>query len=270
MISLKEIKNNYPKNLQVFERHILREYLQYKILEIIYRQQIGNNLVFIGGTALRIVYGNRRFSEDLDFDSKGISFEDFKKISDKIKKELEKQSIEVEINPRKTKSGAFVSELKILNILHKEGISPHEGEKLTIKVDAADQDYNFKPIIYNLDKFDVYIKIKVAPEDLILAQKFYCLLNRNRVMARDLFDISFLIENKNIKKPDFNYLREKMKYLSENDSIAAKQLKKKIKEENPWDDIQAKTEDLRNLLMNPDHISRIKNFKNDFEKWELN
>ncbi len=269
MLSLKEIKNNYPENLQIFKRHMLREYLQYKILEIIYSSKTGNELVFIGGTALRIVYGNRRFSEDLDFDSKGIGFEKFKSLSNEITKGLERQAIEVQTNPKKTESGAFVNELKIINLLHKEGISPHEGEKLTIKVDAADQKYDFEPNIYTLDKFDVYIKIKVAPMDLILAQKFYCLLNRNRVMVRDLFDISFLIENKEVKKPDFDYLRGKMKSLSEDDSIAAEELKTKIEKELSWDDLKDKTGDLKNLLMNPSHISRIENFKDDFESWTL-
>jgi predicted nucleotidyltransferase component of viral defense system len=34
-------------------------------------------LCFIGGTALRLCYGHERFSEDLDFDNNGLSFEDF-------------------------------------------------------------------------------------------------------------------------------------------------------------------------------------------------
>ena len=42
-----------------------RDYLQYLLLSLIYvRSQA---LVFMGGTALRIVYQVGRFSEDLDF-----------------------------------------------------------------------------------------------------------------------------------------------------------------------------------------------------------
>jgi hypothetical protein len=36
MIKLDEIKDNYPPNLQNFSLGILREYIQYKILEAIY------------------------------------------------------------------------------------------------------------------------------------------------------------------------------------------------------------------------------------------
>ena len=51
------------------KRAILREYLQTKILSLIYQEAISKNLFFVGGTALRILRGLDRFSEDLDFDS---------------------------------------------------------------------------------------------------------------------------------------------------------------------------------------------------------
>lgn len=55
------------------KRAILREYLQVKILEIIYQERISKNLFFVGGTALRLLRGLDRFSEDLDFDILGIT-----------------------------------------------------------------------------------------------------------------------------------------------------------------------------------------------------
>ena len=67
MLSLQNIKEYYPKQLWGSERFILREYLQYKILEIISDSQYARNLIFMGGTALRIIYNNSRFSEDLDY-----------------------------------------------------------------------------------------------------------------------------------------------------------------------------------------------------------
>ena len=62
MLSLKEIKTFYPESLRPFERFILREYLQYKILEIIFESPFANKLAFLGGTCLRIIYDNSRFS----------------------------------------------------------------------------------------------------------------------------------------------------------------------------------------------------------------
>ncbi|MGI4871815.1 MAG: nucleotidyl transferase AbiEii/AbiGii toxin family protein [Janthinobacterium lividum] len=36
------------------------------------RESAGRPLLFPGGTCLRIVHGNQRFSEDLDFDNSGL------------------------------------------------------------------------------------------------------------------------------------------------------------------------------------------------------
>ncbi len=57
MLSIEEIKKQYPDDFHKFERGILREYLQYLILEIIFKTDIAKKLSFLGGTCLKIVYG---------------------------------------------------------------------------------------------------------------------------------------------------------------------------------------------------------------------
>lgn len=47
--------------------NIVREYFQHLFLSELYRLPDAEHLLFKGGTALRIVYGSPRFSEDLDF-----------------------------------------------------------------------------------------------------------------------------------------------------------------------------------------------------------
>lgn len=69
MISLKEIQQYYPANLHGFRSFMLREYFQYKILEIVFECKFADKLCFLGGTCLRIVHDNSRFSDDLDFDN---------------------------------------------------------------------------------------------------------------------------------------------------------------------------------------------------------
>lgn len=64
MLSLKQIEKFYTDKEKLFKKNILREYLQYKILEIIFNHTLSNKLSFMGGTCLRIVYGTSRFSEN--------------------------------------------------------------------------------------------------------------------------------------------------------------------------------------------------------------
>ena len=91
MLSLKQIEQYYPENLRAFKKNLLREYLQYKILEIIFNSKLNNKLSFLGGTALRIVYDNSRFSEDLDFDNFALKQNEFSLLMEEIKIKLQKE-----------------------------------------------------------------------------------------------------------------------------------------------------------------------------------
>jgi len=71
MLDLRQIESFYPGTLRIFGRNLLREYLQYKILEIVYDSKFGKKLAFMGGTAIHMIHFNTRFSEDLDFDNLG-------------------------------------------------------------------------------------------------------------------------------------------------------------------------------------------------------
>ncbi len=46
---------------------IVKELLHYDILLALSRSELSHDLVFQGGTALRLCYGGQRYSEDLDF-----------------------------------------------------------------------------------------------------------------------------------------------------------------------------------------------------------
>ena len=77
MLSLNELMQYYPGPLPGYKSFILREYLQCKILQIIFNNQPrANKLCFIGGTSLRLLYNNNRFSEDIDFDHYGLTEND--------------------------------------------------------------------------------------------------------------------------------------------------------------------------------------------------
>ncbi len=45
----------------------LRQFLQIVLLKILHESANGASLAFTGGTALRLLHGLQRFSEDLDF-----------------------------------------------------------------------------------------------------------------------------------------------------------------------------------------------------------
>jgi len=204
MISINQIEQHYPENLRGFKRNILREYLQYKILEVIFNSRLAPKLSFLGGTALRIVHGNARFSEDLDFDNFKLSEDDFTLLTKEIQTGLRREGYTVEI--RNVLKRAFRCYIKVPQVLFENAMSDFVQEKILIQVDTEPHDFFYKPDKVFLNKFDVFTQIAVTPPDVLLAQKFYALLNRKRAKGRDFYDVVFLLQK---AKPNYEYLNQK-------------------------------------------------------------
>lgn len=205
MLNLEQIKLFYPKTEIISERGMLREYLQYKILSIVFKTRHAEKLSFIGGTAIRIIYGSDRFSEDLDFDHFGLSQENFGNLTKVIKNSLLKEGFEVET--RNVYQEAFRCYLKIPKLLFDHGLSGHKRERLLIRIDTTLQDLKTKPVLKIINKFGIFSEVKVNPADILLSQKIEAILRRKRVMGRDLYDIIYL---SSLATPNMWYLEQKL------------------------------------------------------------
>jgi len=205
MLDFEQIKSHYPVSLQGFERAILREYLQYKILQGLFESHLASKISFLGGTALRIVYGNLRFSEDIDLDNFGLTWEQFENLITEVVKLLELEGFDVEL--AKVAKVAFHCSIKFPKVLFDHGISPLQEEKIRIQIDTVAQGYEYKPEIKILNMFDVFTQIRVTPLSTLLSQKIFTAVNRKRAKGRDFFDIIFLMAQ---TKPDFGFLELKI------------------------------------------------------------
>jgi len=130
MLDLESIKSSYPENLRRFDRSLLKESLQYKILQIIFNSKESASLCFIGGTALRIIHNGIRFSEDLDFDNFGLKEDRFDELILNIKKKLELEGYIVEF--RDVFKEAYRYYLRFPKLLYKLGLPGYEEEKVLI------------------------------------------------------------------------------------------------------------------------------------------
>lgn len=246
MLELRTIETYYDEQARVFKRNILREYLQYKVLEILFNSDPGRKLSFIGGTSLRIVHGINRFSEDLDFDSFSLEKEEFIRLSDDIKRNLELEGYNVEI--KCVFKGAYRIYVRFLNVLFGEGLARHREERLMIQVDSEPHHYHYQPDRFVLNKFDVFTTILVTPGDLLLSMKISALLNRKRTKARDIYDIIFLFGK---TKPDYRYLNEKL-------AIDGKHtLKERIAEKIHGIDLKGLSKELEPFLIKRKDVDRI-------------
>jgi predicted nucleotidyltransferase component of viral defense system len=205
MLDLQQIKNEYSEPLQGYERAIVREYLQYKILQAIFESIQASQLSFLGGTALRIVHGNSRFSEDIDLDNFGLSWLEFGELAQSVKLFLELEGFLVETNL--VAKDAFHCDLRFPELLFQQGLSPHQQEKILIQLDTVAQGYNYLPEVRILNKFDVFTEVRVTPLNILLSQKIFTAVKRKRPKGRDFYDITFLFSK---TKPDFGFLSQTM------------------------------------------------------------
>lgn len=205
MLDIQEITQYYPENLRSFKRFMLSEYLQYKILETVFNGPFAEKLVFTGGTCLRLVHGNQRFSEDIDFDNFDLSRDEFDEISQNIEKQLVNNGYTAEI--KQIAKGAYHCYIRFPKLLFEEGLSSYQEEKILIQLDTEQQHLTFVPDEPILNKFDVFTKIFSTPTDLLMAQKCYAILNQPRNKGCDFYDLVFLM-GKDIA-PNMDYLQKK-------------------------------------------------------------
>lgn len=251
MISLDQILSAYPENLRAFRESILKEYLQYKILSSIFNSEYAAKLVFLGGTALRIVHGSTRFSEDLDFDNLGLTGQEFTNLSTIIQRDLALEGLEVEVST--VTKNAYRIKIRIPKLLFDSGLSSMDTHKILIQVDTVPQNFEYVPDKPLLNKFDVFTQINAVPKDLLLAQKIYAAVNRKRTMGRDFFDIVFLSGIG--AKPNFAYLEKTIGVGNQED------LKKYLLEKTALLNFEDLAKDVEPLLFDPRDKKKVLLFR---------
>jgi len=254
MLDLNSIKKQYPKNLWSYPRFLLKEYLQYKILQAVFSSKFQASLCFLGGTALRIVHNNGRFSEDLDFDNFGLDQVKFEALVSQAQKKLELEGIKTEY--RNVYKGVYRSYLKFPNILNVSGLSPLKDEKILIQLDTYLQKYKYPFDKVILNKFDIFTQINVAPSDILLAKKIVSAVKRKSLKGRDFFDIVFLFAK---TEPNYPYLEKKIQIAN------ARELKKKLLEVLNGVDLKVLAKDVGPFLFNENEIGRVLLFREFLE-----
>ena len=194
---------------------IVKEILHYDIMEALYRSDAVQDIVFQGGTALRLCYGGNRYSEDLDFVLKeGSSFTP----------ELMKKFESIFVTTVKNKYG-----LKAKVDLPKERDTDKKGvnvDKWTAKVlipsksmqqpkinieiaDVPSYDNELKFIQSNYGSVSTTSALYVESLEEIMADKIIAVAGREYFKARDFWDIKWL-QDKGIKiRKDLIELKKK-------------------------------------------------------------
>jgi predicted nucleotidyltransferase component of viral defense system len=253
MIQIEQIRNYFPVQIRdssTFDKHVLKEYLQLMILDYLSSTSYTRKMTFIGGTNLRFVKGIDRFSEDLDFDCKNLSKDEFIEMTSGVIQFLERSGLRVEARDRDNpKLTAFRRNIHFPELLFDLGLSGHKEERFLIKVESQDQGLIYEPVITNIKGCGFFFPFPVPPDSVLCSMKIAAMLARSK--GRDFYDLMFLLAQ---AKPDYDFLSERcgVHNLQEFKQATVEVLK--------TIDLKKKQMDFEHLLFNKQNSEKILRF----------
>ena len=183
---------------------VIREEAELIFLNGLFESSLSDRLIFKGGTALRLVYGAPRFSEDLDFSvTDKINPSEFKRVTTDITRSDERFSLK----DLKSKYYTNLAQIKIKEPWWERVLSMKI--EIAKKIVKAPRDY-----INALAKSpttNISVMAKVFSLERMLKDKLKII--KERKMPRDIFDIWFICQkiNKPFDLKDFGYPKGKLR-----------------------------------------------------------
>jgi len=254
MIDIQQIKNYFPAELRenaAFQKYILKEYIQLLILDFLSVSAYIKKIIFIGGTSLRLVKGIDRFSEDLDFDCKYLSRDEFLRMTDDILTFLQRSGFCAETRDKQNeKLKAFRRNIYFPELLFDLNLSAYKEERFFIKIEVQDQQFDYNPVTVNIKRMGFFFPFPVPPDAVLCAMKISALLSRQK--GRDFYDVMFLLGQ---TSPDHDYLLKKCGIRN------SMELKEKLQQVATTANLKLKSQDFKHLLFDKEKSEKILLFK---------
>ncbi len=237
MLSQDTIKE-LTKKFQTVEKNVVREYFQHLFLSSLYKLPETEKLLFKGGTALRIIYGSPRFSEDLDFTGKDIhDLQTIDTLFINVLSNIADQGIKVDLKEAKPTTGGY------LGIIHYELYDFIEDMKFEISLRNGRELPKEVSTIVN-DYAPAYTIVSLSGEEIIRG-KIAALISRKK--PRDYYDIYFLLRHhqlhqlveknkltqvlRNLEKEELNFRNELSVLLPVSHQLILRDFKKNLIQE---------------------------------------
>ena len=184
----------------------LREYLQAFVLRSLHESEAFRPLALVGGTALRLLHGLPRFSEDLDFSLVSADGYAGKAWMAKVKRDLALAGFIAEVtwNDRKVVHTAWV---RVAGILHDAGLSAMPAEKLAVKLEIDTR----PPAGARCERRVVtrHVTFLLQHYDLpsLMAGKLHAAITRKYAKGRDWYDLMWYLSQRPPVVPNLSLLQ---------------------------------------------------------------
>ena len=254
MIPLDSIRSLFPAELRTpaFARHVLKEYVECLALDWISRSPWGRQLAFIGGTCLRLTMDIDRFSEDLDFDCKGLDADAFRSFTDALVAHLANHGLPAIAKDRESRNlSAFRRSISFPGLLRDLGLSAFREERFLMKIEAQDQGIPYDRRSAAIRRCGFFFPIPVPPDSVLCAMKISALLSRGK--GRDFYDAMFLLQR---TPPDFGFLSQRHPGIRDMATLQAA-----LADKANASDLALKRRDVEHLLFHRENGAMVERFR---------
>jgi len=206
----REIAERQARDLKIDVTQVVREFWEVLILRGLFDSPEGKFLIFKGGTALRLVYGSPRFSEDLDF---SLTEDQLKGTFRPLVNKIVSPYPELTITDLEEKYYTYLSEIKV----NQEYLPSPFRIKIEVSKRAV-KGYKSELAMISSPVSTVQCLGRVATLEQLYKDKLACL--KDRTKPKDVFDIWYICQKlrrpyypQDIVIPEKELVRDLRKYL---------------------------------------------------------
>ena len=187
----RSIARQKAREMQIDETQVVREYWEILILKGLFNSPSAKDIIFKGGTALRLAYGSPRFSEDLDF---SLIHDSLKGKFLNLSRKITAPFPGLVLTDVEEKYYTYLAEIKVT-----EDYLPLP---FRIKIEISKRktkNYQWKLQLLESPVTTIQVLGQVGTLEQIYQDKLACL--KGRAKAKDLFDLWYISQKLKIPYP---------------------------------------------------------------------
>lgn len=200
-------------------QNMAREYIQQLFLRSFYSKEESQNFLFKGGTALKIVFGSPRFSEDLDFTG-SENGRNYEKVLEETLYDLANEGLSVDLAESKPTTDGHLANIVVdffgQAIEIKNQVSFRKGERI-----------GSENIVVAGDLVPAY-NVFLLERSILVAEKIKALIERAK--PRDFFDLYFILRKEELRRVLKIDREQRGKILEQIGGQEKERLKRELKE----------------------------------------
>ncbi len=207
--------------------NVMREYLQARVLQTLQERGAWRSVAFMGGTALRFLYGIPRFSEDLDFALEDADADyDFAGLVSAVRAQFEREGYQAEakVSSRATVNKAFIG---FPGLEHALGLSPHAERVFSVKIEVDTNPPAGAQVEVTTVRRFATLRLTHHDKPSLLAGKAAALLLRDWIKGRDVYDLVWYLSDPTWPEPNEELLLNALRQANRPDEAG---------QDRPWRD----------------------------------